>query len=204
MWGIKGQQKTKLGDEIESGQKVTTTGYYVYNGHVNPSEYDPKSCFIADKLKVGIFLVGDNSSAPGTMCCNHKIRLKLDQIPEKKKIDRSEYHRDVRGLPKTKEGELIESGQWITTTGTYVYAGHVNPDEYSNCFISEKIRDGMYLTKGSKMIGTGSCPHKISWKLIEAEKYPSLGPGEYFPQDIRDEIDRNGSMRRAQRNGSKA
>lgn len=68
---------TKLEDGVllRSGEKVTASGYYVYVRHENTEEY--KNCFIANKARLGLFLV-KGSIVPDLIACSHKVIWRFD------------------------------------------------------------------------------------------------------------------------------
>lgn len=59
---------------IESGKKVTVSGYYVYVEHVIKNDLN---CFVAPKAKLGLYLT-KGSTAPRLGSCPHDVKWKLD------------------------------------------------------------------------------------------------------------------------------
>lgn len=59
------------------------------------------------------------------------------------------------------------SGEKVIKDGYYVYFQHCEVNEYDNCFVTNKAKCGLYLSKGSTTPQLGSCPHKVIWRLIK-------------------------------------
>ncbi|MDE1828188.1 MAG: hypothetical protein KGH65_03455 [Candidatus Micrarchaeota archaeon] len=79
--------------------------------------------------------------------------------------------RNKNNQTKTKLGEIIESGQKVTTSGDYVYVAHSNKDEDKGCSVVEKATSGLFLAAGTKVPGLICCEHKVKWQLVTLSPY---------------------------------
>ena len=60
---------------------------------------------------------------------------------------------------------LVKSGDKVPKDGYYVYFRHSNVNEFDDCFVTDKARSGLYLSKGSITPTLGSCTHDVIWRL---------------------------------------
>ena len=72
----------------------------------------------------------------------------------------------VKKEEPTKVGDIVKSGDKVTTSGFYTYVIHAVEGEYNNCVVVEKAKEGLFLSRGSTVPQLGTCNHEVRWKLF--------------------------------------
>lgn len=69
-------QQIKERVRVTSGNRISQSGYYVYDGHLVDAENN-QGCVVLEKAHSGLYLA-KGSKAPGLLTCPHQVKWILD------------------------------------------------------------------------------------------------------------------------------